>query len=90
MKIQARNKELIQQRYISLKDASVYLGLSPKTLYDWTTNGQIPAYKLGRVWRFDRQELDGFVHRSNTSSNAICYNSDQSFRSAVDLGQGGH
>ena len=52
----------IERRYVSLKDAAIYLGLSPKTLYEWVTYKKLPAYKLGRVWRFDRRELDTFIH----------------------------
>ena len=51
----------IEQRYLSLNQAAVYLGLSPKTLYKWAELDQIPAHKLGKLWRFDLQELDAFV-----------------------------
>jgi excisionase family DNA binding protein len=51
----------IEQRYFSLGDTAKYLGLSPKTIYSWVEKGAIPAYKLGRVWRFDRDELERFV-----------------------------
>ncbi len=55
----------IQQRYLSLNQAACYLGLSPKTLYLWAEDKKIPYYKLGRLWRFDREELDGFVRGIN-------------------------
>ena len=52
---------IVEQRYLSLDDAAKYLGLSVKTLYKWAEKGEIPAYKVGRLWRFDRPELDDFV-----------------------------
>jgi len=51
----------MERRYLSLADTALYLGLSPKTLYAWVEKGAIPAYKLGRVWRFDKAEMDDFV-----------------------------
>jgi excisionase family DNA binding protein len=51
----------IEQRYLSVLDAAAYLGLSAKTIYAWAERGAIPAYKVGRVWRFDKLELDEFV-----------------------------
>ena len=51
----------IEQRYLSVAETAAYLGLSPKTVYSWAEKGTIPAYKVGRVWRFDRTELDKFV-----------------------------
>ena len=51
------------QRYVSLHQAAIYLGMSQKTLYKWAENKAMPGYKLGRVWRFDLSELDTFVRR---------------------------
>ena len=74
----------IDQRYLDLQQAAVYLGLSPKTLYEWVAKGNMPAYKLGRVWRFDIDELDQFVHQRRT-----CYNPSLS-ENAIGLGRKGH
>jgi excisionase family DNA binding protein len=51
----------IEQRYLSVAETAAYLGLSPKTIYCWAEKSAMPAYKVGRVWRFDRTELDDFV-----------------------------
>lgn len=51
----------MEQRFFSINDTAKYLGLSPKTIYLWAEKGTMPAYKLGRVWRFDQKELDQFV-----------------------------
>jgi excisionase family DNA binding protein len=51
----------VEQRYLSVLEAATYMGLSPKTIYAWAEKGGIPAYKVGRVWRFDKTELDHFV-----------------------------
>jgi len=77
------------QPYLSLIQAAAYLGLSPKTIYVWAEGRRIPAYKVGRLWRFDRAELDAFVRRSAGVTNPFCYNPEQSLRSAADLGRKG-
>jgi excisionase family DNA binding protein len=51
----------MEQRYLSVAETAAYLGLSPKTVYAWAEKGAMPAHKVGRVWRFDRTELDDFV-----------------------------
>ncbi len=79
----------ILQRYLSLNQAASYLGLSPKTIYVWAEGEKIPAYKVGRLWRFDRVELDAFVRRSPGATKPFCYNYPQSLGSAVDLGRKG-
>ncbi len=54
-----------EQRYLNVKQAAHYLGLSAKTLYGWAENGEMPSYKVGRARRFDREELDAFVKKGN-------------------------
>jgi len=68
----------IQQRYLSLKQTAVYLGLAQKTLYSQAGKGLIPAHKIGRVWRFDREELDAFVHGEKSTLSTFCYNNPPS------------
>ncbi len=46
---------------MSVAEAAAYMGLSPKTIYAWAEKGAMPGYKVGRVWRFDKTELDVFV-----------------------------
>lgn len=51
----------VERRYLSVSETAAYLGLSPKTVYAWVEKKTIPGYKVGRVWRFDKTELDDFV-----------------------------
>jgi excisionase family DNA binding protein len=59
---------MVQQRYLSIKQAATYTNLSAKTLYKWAETGQMPACKVGRLWRFDRLELDEFMHGGDASA----------------------
>ena len=71
----------MEQEYFNLNDTATYLGLSSKTLYEWVERKKIPAYKMGRVWRFSRREIEDFVHRKSL------YNSDRPLSSALGLGE---
>lgn len=53
----------VMTRYLNLKEAAGYLALSERCIYEWALKGEIPAHKLGRVWCFDIDELDEWVHR---------------------------
>ena len=46
--------------------AADYLGIRPKTLYEWVRTGRVPHRKLGFNVRFDPAELASWVaeHRS--------------------------
>jgi excisionase family DNA binding protein len=49
-------------RYLPLKQAAIYLGVSQKMLWEHVTTGRIPGHKLGRIWLLDRLEIDAFLH----------------------------
>jgi len=61
----------MEQQYFSLKQVSIYLGLSSKTLYNWAWAGKIPAHKCGRVWRFDKNEIEDFVRSNCVNQNNL-------------------
>lgn len=42
---------------IDVHRLSELLGVKPKTIYDWVHKNQIPYYKMGRLVRFDYQEV---------------------------------
>ena len=38
-----------------------YLKITPRTLYRYLQNRQIPAFKLGKEWRFVRSDLEQWI-----------------------------
>lgn len=55
-----RNKKItITQlpRLMSVDELSLYLGLKKQTIYNWLNKRKISGIKIGKVWRFDREEI---------------------------------
>jgi excisionase family DNA binding protein len=49
-----------------------YLKITPRTLYRYLRSRQIPAFKLGKEWRFVRSDLEQWIRdrtRSAVSSS---------------------
>jgi excisionase family DNA binding protein len=46
---------------MTAEEAATYLRIARATLYRLAAKGQIPAVKVGRVWRFSRQLLDEWL-----------------------------
>ncbi len=65
-----QNNELQSQPYLTLNQASNYLGLSRSTLYSYTHKKVIPFYKIRRKLLFKVEELNNFIenHRVKTQS----------------------
>jgi len=50
--------------WLSTKEAAAALGLTPRTLYRLIDEGQLPAYRFGRVIRLKQTEINDFVGQS--------------------------
>ncbi len=44
-------------------DVRILLGISKSTLLKLLHNGSIPAFKVGKQWRFNKEELLRFTQR---------------------------
>ena len=46
---------------LSVKEISKLLQLHPVTVARYIREGQIPAYKFGRVWRAKQEDIENFM-----------------------------
>ena len=46
---------------MNLRQASMYLGVSPDTLYRYVSEGVVPAFKLGNRWKLRKSVLDRWM-----------------------------
>ena len=55
---------------LTIEEVAKYLRVSDRTVYDWAQKGEIPAGKIGTVWRFKKSEVEKWVNeRLSSSSN---------------------
>ncbi|MBA4391997.1 MAG: DNA-binding protein [Desulfobacca sp.] len=45
------------------KEIGEYLKLTPSTIYNLASDGVLPGFKIGRSWRFDREEIFKIINR---------------------------
>ena len=48
-------------RLLDIKEVADYTGLSVHTLYTMVSQRRIPYVKMGRLTKFDREEIDKWV-----------------------------
>lgn len=46
---------------LTVKDVSAWLQVKPATVYGWAEQGTIPHLKLGRLLRFDPDEIEAWL-----------------------------
>ena len=47
--------------WIGVEAAAAYLDVTKETIRNWIKKTDIPAHKIGRLWKFKRSELDEWV-----------------------------
>lgn len=51
----------LEDRWLSVGDICTYLGVSNDTVYRWIEKNDMPAHRVGRFWKFKREEVDEWV-----------------------------
>jgi excisionase family DNA binding protein len=47
--------------WLSADDIAAHLGITKDTVYSWIAERDMPAHKLGRLWKFQTSEVDIWV-----------------------------
>ncbi len=47
---------------LTIEEVAKHLRVSERTVYDWAQKGEIPAGKIGTVWRFKKTEIEKWVN----------------------------
>ena len=60
---------------MTTKELAKYLKLHEITICKYAAEGKIPAIRIGRVWRFDKEAIDkSDVQKRSVEHSLICLN----------------
>jgi excisionase family DNA binding protein len=51
----------MMDRWFSVDDIAAYLGVKRDTIYKWINRKRMPAQKVGRLWKFRKEEVDDWI-----------------------------
>ena len=57
----------MDDRWLSVEDIAEYLGIKRDTVYRWIDRRNMPAHKVGRLWKFRKDEVDRWVRKGEAS-----------------------
>ena len=60
----------MEDRWFSVDDVAEYLGIKRDTVYKWIGRRGMPAHKLGRLWKFRKNEVDEWVFANDEQGHA--------------------
>jgi len=53
--------DTVNENYISVDEAALFLDIKPVTLRRWIKDKDVPVHKIGKQWKFKRSELEEWV-----------------------------
>ena len=56
---------------LTIEEVARYLRLSEAKVYELARTGSIPAFRIGKSWRFDRELLKEWVRKGAKANQAI-------------------
>ncbi|WP_116115747.1 helix-turn-helix domain-containing protein [Austwickia chelonae] len=57
----------MSQPWLSAEEIAVHLGVTKDTVYAWISDRGMPAHKVGRLWKFQSNEVDDWVRQDQGS-----------------------
>ena len=68
--------ENYMEDWIGIEAAANYLDVTKDTIRNWIKKTDIPAHKIGKLWKFKRVELDAWV-KSGRKEIMTCLDSQK-------------
>ena len=60
---------MMEDRWLSVDEIAAYLGIKRDTVYRWISERNMSGHKIGRLWKFRKEEIDEWV-KSGGADNA--------------------
>lgn len=57
----------MSERWLSVDEIGEHLGIKRDTVYNWIAEKNLPAHKIGRLWKFQVSEVDEWVRKGQAS-----------------------
>lgn len=59
----------VNENWISITEAAEHLGVTKDSIRKWIKKTDIPAHKIGKLWKFKKSELDEWVKSGKSAIN---------------------
>ncbi len=56
--------------WVSVSEVAAHLGIAKDSVYRWIESKQMPAHKVGKLWKFKLSEVDEWVRNGGANEHA--------------------
>ncbi len=57
----------MEDRWLSVDEIGKYPGVSSDTVYRWIEKHTMPAHRMGRLWKFKKDQVDAWVEAGDAA-----------------------
>ena len=50
-----------ERTLMDIKQVACYLQINEATAYSWAQSSKLPGIKIGRIWRFRREDIEAWL-----------------------------
>jgi excisionase family DNA binding protein len=58
------------EKWSTMKDVQEYLGVGRESIMQWISKRNMPAYKVGRLWKFKLSEVDEWIRSGGAAEES--------------------
>ncbi len=59
------------ERWFSVDEVAVHLGIGRETVYRWIDRRDLPAHRIGKFWKFKISEVDAWVRKGAAAADGL-------------------
>ena len=58
------------EKWSTMKEVQEYLGVGRESIVHWINKRNMPAYKVGRLWKFKLSEVDDWIRSGGAAEES--------------------
>jgi excisionase family DNA binding protein len=67
----------LEDRWLSIHGICEHLGVSSDTVYKWIDKHDMPAHRMGRLWKFKKEQVDAWVEAGGAADKSVKPDTEQ-------------